>query len=325
MAPKPKPATSTSPQEDEDQPLTETLLDFADLGKTVDCTGFAYRSASCISKKIGSIKAIQNYQHLRSIDFSQNSIKDIAPLVGLKSIVRLNLADNSISSLKGWEVDDGEPFPYLVQLNLSGNVLSALPPLPMKFLKTVNLARNEIASCQDFPGHEQLEVMDLSEQRSNKMTSLGGVGSMPLLKKLDVSSNDLEDINGLADLPALEELSLGGNKFKELQGPWQDFPEIKSLDVSKCQLEAVKELEPLRNLPKLRTLQVHGNPFCEALEDTLRIEVLICHWRLTNLDGEPITEEEMESARQLNVEREEERLRKKAEEEAAQAAAEEGG
>jgi len=147
---------------------------------------------------------------------------------------------------------------------------------------------------------------------------------MPLLKKLDVSGNELEDANGLAELPALQDLGLARNKLQALEGPWQELGELQRLDLSGCRLASAKALEALRDLPKLRALEVRENPFCEALEAGLRTEVLICHWRLTSIDGQPVTPEELESARQLNVQRAEEAARARAEEEAA-AAAEEGG
>lgn len=312
--------------EEDEQILAETLMDFADMGKTVDGKGFTYRSVVCTGKKVGPIKAIANYPHLLSLDLSQNIVKDVAPLKGLAFLVRLNLSDNQISSLKSWEPEEEEPpFPHLVSLDLSGNALPALMPLPMKALKTVRFARNEIVTCQDFTGHKTIEVLDLSDQRTGKITSLAGVSAMPALSKLDVSGNELEDITGLADLPVLKELNLARNKFKELNGPWQDLTELTSLNLAGCQMEVTKPLETLRNLPLLRTLQVADNPFCATLEDKTRVEVIICHWRLSSIDGEPVTEEEVEAAKQLNVEREEERLRQKAEEEAAAAAAEEGG
>merc|ERR1712050_656965 len=111
--------------------------------------------------------------------------------------------------------------------------------------------------------------------------------------------------------------------MQALEGPWQDLAGLKTLDISGAQLSEPAPLEILRNLPKLRSLNVSGNPFMEdgslSPEDA-RIEVLISHWRLATLNGLVVSSDEVETARLRNVER----LRKAAEEakekEAAEAA-----
>lgn len=114
------------------------------------------------------------------------------------------------------------------------------------------------------------------------------------------------------------------NKFEVLEGPetpaaWQDLAGLRSLNLSNCQLESIKSLEVLRQLPKLRALSVKGNPFCDTLEQVLP-EVLLCHWRLSSVDGAPVTEEQVEQAKALSLERQLEFRRLKAEEEAKAAA-----
>lgn len=301
-----------------EQPLSESLMDFSNIGRTIDGSGFAFRAMSCVGKRIGPIKAIEGYSHLQTVDLSQNAIKDVAPLKGLVFVLKLDLSNNAIPSLKGWESEEGS-MPHLVHLDLSGNQLTALAPLPLKALRTAIFAKNEIASVQDFGGHERIEFLDLSE---NKLTSLAGLTALPALKKLDVSTNELPSVEGLSEVPVLEELRMASNKLEALTGPWQDLPSLATLDISGCQLAEAKHIEVLRNLPKLRSLQVQGNPFEEASDVDVRVEVLTRHWRLQVINGEPITPEELEQAKELNVQRlAEEQARLAAE----QAAADGGG
>mmetsp|Transcript_60553 Transcript_60553/g.131227 ORF Transcript_60553/g.131227 Transcript_60553/m.131227 type:complete len:330 (+) Transcript_60553:74-1063(+) len=322
--------------EEPEQPLSEALLDLSNLGRTVDGTGFAYRSAQCMGKRIGVIKAIEAYAHLQHLDLSRNAIKELAPLTGLQYLLELNLSHNVVQSLKAWETEE-EPFlPYLAKLDLSFNALKALPALQLKSLRKATFAKNEIATCQDFKGHERLEELDLS---SNQIAALEGVAAMPALKLLDLSSNKLAELTGLSELPALEDLNLSQNgKLEALEGPWQDLGSIHSLDLTGCRLASIKTLELLRQLPKLRRLGLRGNPFTKLAESSNRttpvpveaedagvsdvapprVEVLICHWRLEKIDGEDVTPEELEEARMLNVSRvAEERAQAKALEEAA--------
>lgn len=331
-------ATDELPPEQE---LAEPLMDLTNLARTVDGTGFAYLSLSCVNKRINPIKCIETYSHLQKIDLSQNAIKDVAPLKNLQFVLSLDLSSNEIVNLKSWE---GEGLmPQLRNLDLSNNFLSVLPTIPFPVLSSLNVARNDIATCADFGGHEKLTSLDLSE---NKLTSVAGIANLPALTSLNLSgglrkefpTNQLESIEGLAGMEALEELHLARNKFTNLQAQWETFPSLRFLSISDNAIEAPKApagekplehpLNVLRQAPKLRSLEVAGNPFAAPEEPpegfNLRVEVLVCHWRLESLDGLPVTAEEMEAAKQLNLSmQEQERARLKAEaEKAAEAEAE---
>jgi len=325
-----------------EQELAEPLMDLTNLARTVDGAGFAYLSLSCVNKRINPIKAIESYAHLQKIDLSQNAIRDVAPLKGFQFCLSLNLSSNEIANIKSW---DGEGMlPQLRSLDLSGNLLAALPQLPFASLRSLKLAGNEIATCADFTGHEKLTYLDLSE---NKLTSVAGIANMPALTSLNVSggmkngnpTNQLESLEGLTGMESLQELNLARNKFSVLQAPWETFPALRSLNVSENVIEAPKAppgekalehpMNVLRQLPKLRNLQVAGNPFSapeEPPEDfNVRAEVLVCHWRLESIDDQPVTPAEMEVARQLHIRMlEQERAVLKAQAEAAAAAETEG-
>jgi Leucine-rich repeat (LRR) protein len=325
-----------------EQELSEPLMDLTNLARTVDGAGFAYLSLSCVNKRINPIKCVEMYTHLQKIDLSQNAIKDVAPLKSLQFVLSLNLSSNEISTLKGWDGVEGL-FPQLRDLDLSSNLLTALLPLPFPALRRLNLACNEIATCAEFTGHEKLTSLDLSE---NKLTSLAGVANMPALTSLNLSggirkelpTNQLDNFEGLAGLEALQELNLARNKFSALQGAWETFPALRAINISENVIEIPAAvagekapehpLNVLRQLPRLRELQVAGNPFAAPEEPpegfNLRAEVLVRHWRLTSIDGQPVTDAELEAARLLNISMlEQERDRLKAEAEAAAAA--EGG
>lgn len=290
-------AAAPAPPAEETEALADHLMQLSNLGRTVGGTGFAYLSVSCVGKRIGLIKAIETYVQIQTIDLSNNMIKDVQPLRNLQFVLKLNLSNNSITTLKSWDSEEGY-FPHLVDLDVSGNQLSSLPSLQLKALRTASLARNEIVSTQEFKGHERLEVLDLSD---NKLASFSGIANLPVLTKLDVSNNLLTSINGLSGVPLLEVLNLESNKFETLAGPWQELGALKSLNLSGNQLAESKTLEVLRSSAKLRELQVKGNPFLDESESEWRVQVLRRHWRLEVLDGSAVTAEELEQTRSLNV------------------------
>jgi len=311
------------------QPLSESLMAFSNIGRTVDGAGFAYGTITCTSRRLNQIKAIEPYAHVQFLDLSHNVIppKEIGILRGLEHLVKLNLARNLLTNLQAWlpkEEETQEMFPFLRELDLSDNQLTVLPPLPYKALQKVSFARNDIASIQDFGGHAEIRELDLS---GNKLHDLAGLAGLPALTSLEVSSNALMSITGLAEVPALQELRIARNPMETLEGPWQELgaSPISLLDVSGCKIQSPQALEVLRNLPLLRTLEAGGNPFAEAAEAGAKVECLVCHWRLQTVNGEAVTEEELEKARELNVQRLEEKAaaEKAAAEEAAAAGEEE--
>lgn len=266
--------------------LNENLMILSNIGRVVDGSGqFAYRSLSCVEKRVGPIKCIEGYPHLQAVDLSHNYIKDVAPLKSLQYLIRLNLSSNSIEKLKPWDVEEGV-FPHLLDLNLSGNHLKELPALSMKVLRTADFSYNDIGSTQEFKGHERLEVLKLSD---NKLQSLSNIANLPVLKRLDVARNQLTSIEGLT-APLLEDLSIAGCQFIQLLGNWQELPALKTLDMSENKVQTCDSLEVLRSLPQLRDLQVNGNPLQEVTADW-RIEVLRRHWRLQVLDSTAVTAE----------------------------------
>merc|ERR1719396_299017 len=102
----------------------------------------------------------------------------------------------------------------------------------------------------------------------------------------------MPSLQGLRSLPALRSLDLSTNSFAALEGPWEEMPNLEALDVT-------------------------SNRVDEAEGVNVRLEVIICHKKLQSINGEEVTEEELEEATALEEQRaEEERARLEAEEEA---------
>jgi len=300
--------------------LSEDLMDLSKIEKTIDGSGFAYTQMDCVGKRVGVIKVIEEYVHLRQINMSKNAIRDVSMLGKIPNILSLNLGMNQIKAVDGWE--EGS-MANLLYLNLSENLLTAMPPLAFPALKKVNLAKNEIASCEAFTGHESIQELDLS---NNALENLTGVGNMPKLLELSLAKNKIASLEGMAGLPELKSLDLSGNQLEDLVGPWIEAANLTMVNISGNLLATAKPFENLRALPKLRGLSVSDE--CGVGEtkkngvvtdsDQVRLEMLICHWRLDTIDGTEVNDEERANARALNEQRLEEEARKAAE--AAEAA-----
>lgn len=114
----------------------------------------------------------------------------------LKSLTKLSLSDNEISSLP----EDWDPLPCLSDLDLSGNQLEKIPRQfcfggLSKSLKSLNLSRNKISFLPNFFCNlKQLIVLDLSK---NNMKCLPpSLGKLTNMKHFLASDNDLTNLPG---------------------------------------------------------------------------------------------------------------------------------
>merc|ERR1712078_195170 len=89
---------------------------------------------------------------------------------------------------------------------------------------------------------------------------------------------------------------MGGNQLEDLAGPWVEIPNLTSVNLSE----------------ECGTGDIKKNPVATGAEQ-LRLEMLICHWRLDIIDGKDVKDEERTSAQALNEQRMEEEARKAAE------------
>lgn len=320
--------------------MTVDIVSLSQLGKTISCDSVAYLRLDCNSKLVNSIDVITEFEHLQEIDLADNLITDVAPIAKLVYPLKLTLARNLIESIASWTPGSMQ---HLLHLDLSGNKMTALPPLPLPALTSANLSRNLIADCQDFGGHANLRSLDLSE---NKLEILVGLWKMPRLETLNLSKNWVktegeeeppppaegeeeappppeckQSLLGLSGLPSLKTLDISKNGFRNLEAQWEEIPALERLIASENGITTTADMRPLMRLYNLRVLEIAENKVAE--EGNIRIEALICNptGKLGVINGEEVTPEERDEAKETNETRiKEEKERILAEEAAAEEA-----
>eukprot|EP00743_Colponemidia_sp_Colp-15_P001805 GILK01001970.1.p1 GENE.GILK01001970.1~~GILK01001970.1.p1 ORF type:complete len:331 (-),score=82.86 GILK01001970.1:137-1087(-) len=293
--------------------LTSDILaqSLSRISKTVDGTGYAFTRLDVKDKGLTDLgEDIVKYQHIRHINVSNNQIEDISSVVSLPHLLSIDAQSNSIQALEPFNQDGLQ---FLQILNLSKNQITSLTAVKLPLLRSLNLNENQIETAETFPGHDQIQELEL---RSNKLTSLVGVRNIPRLQKLYLAENELESLTGLEALPALEYLHVRHNKISSLDG-LVDLPNLKSINLRENAITSVEELAKLKELPNLKTIAVSGNPFVDEFGDTYRKEILIVISTLSKIDKEDVTAEERAEAIEEAATRKAE-----AEAEAAAAAAE---
>jgi len=261
-------------------------------------------------------ETLGTYQHLRYINLSNNKLSNVEVLWEIPHILKLELQKNSISSLEVF--DRTNVLLFLQHLNLKNNQIKQLTSIQLPRLEQLLLAGNKIEKVVDFYHHENLQLLEV---RNNKLTSLQGIADLPALKELYAADNEISSIEGLKNLPSLTKLHLRKNKISKFTSETvPNLPALQYLNLRENDIPDGKSLASLSALKKLSYLNIAGTPLTEELTDATKKEVLIYLNSLSVVNKEEVTTEEREEAANESIERR--RLEEEARLEAERAAKE---
>lgn len=121
----------------------------------------------------------------------------------------------------------------LQSMNLSN--LEALSKF--KYLRSVDASSNGIADVTHLVSQD-LQHLSL---KSNKLTSLAGLGTKPFLEQLDVSSNLLQSLEGSRRHPKVRKVQVHENQLSEngLDGLHSYFPSVTELSAHHNQIQNI--------------------------------------------------------------------------------------
>ena len=224
-----------------------------------------------------SLKGICIATGLEKIDLSFNRISRLDGLAGLQKLSELDLHNNCILNLA-----EIKKLPAtLVKLTCFQNeiywdqkydevILSLLPNLVL--LDWRNISKNPrrpvyleintetfrqaiISPASDISQPNMLGFIESLELENANLTSMRGLSSLKLLKKLNLSDNLLGNIDYLGCCEVLEELNLSGNFIEAISGLNNNL-RLKSLDLS---YNKVQVIEGLDRLDLLTHLSIENN------------------------------------------------------------------
>ncbi|XP_059205698.1 leucine-rich repeat serine/threonine-protein kinase 1 [Centropristis striata] len=220
---------------------------------------------------------------LQQINLSQNQLTRLPPgLLHLTHIQRLSAAKNQLTVLFDIPATTNWiGLRKLEELDVSDNCLSSLPPAVMhclKSLRMLNVCRNSLSTFPD-PWVCPLRQCRAS---SNKIESLPNAISIfwkTQLQEVDFSDNRLTDLPSYVfELEALVSLRLCGNQIVTLPAPskWK-CSQLRTLDLSRNQLGKTEEVPKSRRLAFLTTWSRRDpDPVCSiefpmVLRDSLEV------------------------------------------------------
>ncbi|XP_063711158.1 leucine-rich repeat-containing protein 23-like isoform X1 [Symsagittifera roscoffensis] len=285
---------------EEDEHIPPKLLTQADINEGISLlcktgTGLshAFVRLDIRDKELTDINLLSAFIHLRYIDMSVNSIKDISCLSGLTHLLTLKAEKNILKSAAL------EELPYLQQANFSHNRIKTTEGIYHPLLETLILSWNSIKEITHLePG--RLTRLHTLELRSNALTSTKGL-VIPTLKNLFLAQNKIKFLEDLDKLESLQMLHMRDNQVDNLDGFSEKMRSLQYLNIRGNQLANKKELNKLKVLPFLRAIVMAECPVSD--EDDYRIEVLITLRRIERLDKDVYTDEERQEAEEIYEQR----------------------
>ena len=184
-------------------------------------------------------------------EIERNAITDITPLIGLKNLKKLSLADNPIYDFKTLLELEGVELDLDFDLSrLDGTEYRCQSPDP-----NLKQAIREALQLPEGIPITQLVMLQLTRLRATDIgiTDLTGLEYAINLDNLDLGGNQIRDIRPLAGLIALSHLSLWNNQVEDIT-PLANLTNLVSLNLSYNNVADVSILANLTNLQYLAML-----------------------------------------------------------------------
>ncbi|MDR2908482.1 MAG: leucine-rich repeat domain-containing protein [Oscillospiraceae bacterium] len=187
--------------------------------------------STTLADGLNSINTLEGYTLEGTHYTERGEIESLADLAHFKSLRRLTVGYNRVSSLKGLEeldglellalyaneIEDLTPLAGLVNLRnlyLYGNAVGDLSPLRgLTGLRGLSVQHNAITDLSPLSGMTAMRELYLS---GNEITDISPLSGMAELIFLNAQNNQIEDISALEDLANLTDINFQGNPVIDL-------------------------------------------------------------------------------------------------------------
>lgn len=216
---------------------------------------------------------------LITLELQHNPLDKIeGPFLNCRSLLYLDLSSCGIEKLSN-------EFFYnttaLNKLDLSENPLGRIEPGPFDHLRNLEyLKLNDcnltFISIEAFAHFENLRELEMMNNNLNNLAWKSILRPLTRLERLDIRNSSVRNLPGdaFADNLYLSQLNLADNELWHLDVGntlGNNLHNLKSLDLSNCNLKDRLDEEAFRNAGKLRVLHLDGNPlFASDLTAVLR-------------------------------------------------------
>ncbi|CBN75927.1 Protein phosphatase 1, regulatory subunit, and related proteins [Ectocarpus siliculosus] len=127
---------------------------------------------------------------------------------------------------------------------------------------TLRLSYKNVLKIDNLQGFSRLTKLCLD---NNIIESISNLDHLVHLKWLDLSFNNIKTITGLEKLTELMDLSLYNNQISEIEG-LDSCSNLQCLSLGNNRIANLDSIIRLRRYPKLKLVNLEGNPVCREVE-----------------------------------------------------------
>lgn len=263
------------------------------LGPLSACYNFRSVDFSlCKLRHVGSLLNDDVFTSLRELCLDENALESICSIGPLTKLLVLRLNKNRLSPEGILPVEDGAGLPslcHLQVLELNCNKIddmSAFQDVDLPHLRVLHLAQNEIMHLTGINHFTQLRelVLDNNKIKMLDEDSLDGLSS---LRELHMVENGLKTLMHFKNLPKIKSLFLTNNRLQHLSD-LDDIRELKTLITLDLSQQA------LSRRPHFRTTCIHFFPQLKSLdgreivvEERLRVDYMMEVGQTSQPSGPP--------------------------------------
>ncbi len=197
---------------------------------------------------LSTLSGLEIAQNLEVLDLSENTVRNLEPLIGLTRLRSINLSQNAVTSLSALS-----GLVNLEKLDVSYNSISSILPITgCQKLAWLDVSSNSLSNLD---GIDNLPALTHLSANHNSLTDVAVLGSCTSLVELDISNNSVADISTLGNLTVLELLDFAHNQVVDLPF-WPDGSLLRTIDGSS---NAITSVDNLKNLMELSHLYLDYN------------------------------------------------------------------
>lgn len=197
---------------------------------------------------LSTIADLENLTGLTYLDISNNTIRNLEPLMGMTKMQELYMQLNAITNLEALT-----SMYELEKLNISFNSVSSLIPLGVcGKLSWLDASNNTISSVNGIANLQLLQTLKLDY---NQLSDVSPLGACIQLKELSFTNNTIYDISTLASLTNLETFDFSYNNISALPS----WPQNCALRVIQGAHNQVNSLYSLGGMPNLTYVSMDYN------------------------------------------------------------------
>ncbi len=207
------------------------------------------------SGKISTLEDFEEFLNLSEVTIKGDEISDYSCLARVEKLKTLKLINLTLTPEQWKQIGSCTKLAHITVNNCGLTDLSFASGLTA--LTAADFSDNNLDGAA-FSAIKSLKINELTV-KNNDMTSIGAIGEITTLRKLDLSNNALTSFDGISKLGKLDTVILKDNDITATDG-MAFLTSLKTADFSGNEIEDASDMAGSRSI---NTLDLSGNPIAD--------------------------------------------------------------